>query len=81
MGEVQKLKVKIKENNGVKLAWVENKWCEVFKESPLNYFVIYNGERRLLNKKTGELVNNKSENAHNKRWFTPKCKSTHKGGC
>ena len=73
--------VKVKETNGKKLAWVEKKWCEVFKESPLNYFVIYNGERRLLNKKTGELVNNKSEHTHNKRWFTPKCKSTHKGGC
>ena len=72
--------VKTKENNGVKLALVENKWCEVFKESPLNYFVIYNGERRLLNKKTGELVNHKSESTHNKRWFTPKCKTTHKGG-
>ena len=34
------MKVKVKETNGKKLALVENKWCEVFKESPLNYFVI-----------------------------------------
>lgn len=74
--------VKIKESNGLKLAWVGNKWRAVFKESPLNYFVIVNGERRLLNKKTGELVSNQPENAHNKRWIcTPKCKTTHKGGC
>lgn len=76
------MKVKVKETNDKKLALVENKWCEVFKESPLNYFVIYNGERRLLNKKTGELVSNQHENAHNKRWIcTPKCKTTHKEGC
>nr|DAX80785.1 MAG TPA: protein of unknown function (DUF1936) [Caudoviricetes sp.] len=44
--------------------------------------MIVNGERRLLNKKTGELVSNQPENAHNKRWIcTPKCKTTHKGGC
>ena len=81
MGEVQKLKVKINENNGVKLALVENKWCEVFKESPLNYFVIYKGERRLLNKKTGELVSNQQVGAHKRMLVTPKCKTVHRTGC
>lgn len=71
------MKVKVKENNGVKLAWVENKWCEVFKESPLNYFVFYNGERRLLNKKTGELISNQKEEAHKRMWATPKSKTAH----
>lgn len=76
------MKVKVLGINSKKIAFVGNEWYEVFKESPLNYFVIYNGERRLLNKKTGELVSNQPENAHNKRWIcTPKCKTTHKGGC
>ena len=74
--------VKVLGINSKKIAFVGNEWYEVFKESPLNYFVICNGERRLLNKKTGELVRNRPENAHNKRWIcTPKCKTTHKGGC
>lgn len=74
--------VKVLGINSKKIAFVGNEWYEVFKESPLNYFVICNGERRLLNKKTGELVSNQPENAHNKRWIcTPKCKTTHKGGC
>lgn len=74
--------VKVLGINSKKIAFVGNEWYEVFKESPLNYFVIYNGERRLLNKKTVELVSNQPENAHNKRWIcTPKCKTTHKGGC
>lgn len=74
--------VKVLGINSKKIAFVGNEWYEVFKESPLNYFVIYKGERRLLNKKTGELVSNQPENAHNKRWIcTPKCKTTHKGGC
>lgn len=76
------MKVKVLGINSKKIAFVGNEWYEVFKESPLNYFVMYNGERRLLNKKTGELVSNQPENAHNKRWIcTPKCKTTHKGGC
>ena len=76
------MKVKVLGINSKKIAFVGNEWYEVFKESPLNYFVIVNGERRLLNKKTGELVSNQPENAHNKRWIcTPKCKTTHKGGC
>lgn len=76
------MKVKVLGINSKKIAFVGNEWYEVFKESLLNYFVIVNGERRLLNKKTGELVSNQPENAHNKRWIcTPKCKTTHKGGC
>ena len=76
------MKVKVLGINSKKIAFVGNEWYEVFKESPLNYFVIYNREKRLLNKKTGELVSNQPENAHNKRWIcTPKCKTTHKGGC
>ena len=75
------MKVKVKETNGKKLALVENKWCEVFKESPLNYFVIYKGERRLLNKKTGELVSNQQEGTHKRMWLTPKCKVVHRTGC
>lgn len=75
------MKVKVKETNDKKLALVENKWCEAFKESPLNYFVIVNGERRLLNKKTGELISNQHEDAHKRMWVTPKCKTTHKEGC
>lgn len=76
------MKVKVLGINSKKIAFVGNEWYEVFKESQLNYFVIYKGERRLLNKKTGELVSNQPENAHNKRWiYTPKCKTTHKGGC
>lgn len=74
--------VKVLGINSKKIAFVGNEWYEVFKESPLNYFVIVNGERRLLNKKTGESVSSQPENAHNKRWIcTPKCKTTHKGGC
>lgn len=71
------MKVEVLKINSKKVVLVENEWCEVFKESPLNYFVIYNGERRLLNKKTGELVSNQHEDAHKRMWVTPKCKTAH----
>ena len=74
------MKAKVKETNGKKLAWVEKKWCEVLKESPLNYFAIYNREKRLLNKKTGELVSNQQEGAHKRVWVTPKCRTFHRTG-
>lgn len=75
------MEVNVLEINSKKVVLVEKEWCEVFKESPLNYFVIYKGERRLLNKKTGELVSNQQEGAHKRMWVTPKCKTVHRVGC
>lgn len=75
------MEIKVLGINSKKIAFVGNEWYEVFKESPLNYFVIYKGERRLLNKKTGELVSNQQEGAHKRMWVTPKCKTVHRTGC